>query len=152
MRYWGKGNSRNSWNNVIELATYARRKHATTQPSPDPNPEPNPNPNSNPGTTTPIEKPKPGEGTATPAETPKPGEGTATPAPSETPVASGGSSAPGMAQGGSSASANNNTKSDTATIPRTADDSISPSALLVVMLVSFAAMACAVYVRRKNHK
>ena len=152
VRYWGKGNSRNSWNNVIELATYARRKHATTQPSPDPNPEPNPNPNSNPGTTTPIEKPKPGEGTATPAETPKPGEGTATPAPSETPVASGGSSAPGMAQGGSSASANNNTKSDTATIPRTADDSISPSALLVVMLVSFAAMACAVYVRRKNHK
>ena len=139
VRYWGKGNSRNGWNNVIELATYARRKHAATQPSPEPNPEPNPNPNPSPGTTTPN-------------ETPKPAEGITTPAPNEAPAASGSSSTLGTSQGGSSANTGKNTKPDTVTIPRTADDGISPSALLVVMLVSFAAMACVVYARRKNHK
>ena len=133
VRYWGKGNSRNSWNNVIELATYARRKHTTTQPSPEPNPNPNP-------------------GITTPDETPKPGEETATPAPNETPATSGSSSTPGTSQGGSSANTAKSAKSDTVTIPRTADDSISPSALLAVMLVSFTAMACVVHVRRKNHK
>lgn len=133
VRYWGKGNSRNSWNNVIELATYARRKHTTTQPSPEPNPNPNP-------------------GITTPDETPKPGEETATPAPNETPATSGSSSTPGTSQGGSSANTDKSAKSDTVTIPRTADDSISLSALLAVMLVSFTAMACVVHVRRKNHK
>lgn len=55
VRYWGKGNSRNGWNNVLELAAYARRQHIATTPSP--NPGATPHPDITPGTSEGSSKP-----------------------------------------------------------------------------------------------